>query len=105
LPGGHKLLAGLTSKNISYFINPDASEANPQAVMLGDDNLQVRGLRVKPGLLELASNTPVTWTPGRHGLSGNLAMADGSAQSATASGLKAYLNNSTNTAPTRLAIP
>jgi len=94
----------LSSSNISYFINLDSSEANPQAVMTGDDNLEIRGVRVKSGLLTFSSNTPIAWTAERHGLSGNLGMADGSVQGANSSTLKIWLS-STNSAPIRLAIP
>ena len=34
---------GFSGANISYFVNPDAAEAYPQMIMLGDDNLLVDG--------------------------------------------------------------
>jgi prepilin-type processing-associated H-X9-DG protein len=99
----------LTSSNLSYFINPDSNEANPQDIMTGDDNLEIRRVRVRPGLLTLSANTPIAWSADRHGFSGNLGMADGSCQSATCSGLSNYLFNSflssTNAVSLRLAIP
>jgi hypothetical protein len=95
----------LTSKNISYFINLDAPEANPQAILSGDDNLTIHGVRVKSGLLVLSNNTPLIWGADRHRLHGNLGLADGSVQSATDSGLAHYLSNSTNGGSLRLAIP
>jgi hypothetical protein len=94
----------LTAKNVSYFVNPDAVEANPQEVMIGDDNLVVRGARVRSGLLTISASDPVAWGSDRHKHTGNLGMADGSCQSATDAGLKAYLSlASTNSL--RLAIP
>ncbi len=94
----------LTSSNISYFINPDSNEANPQDIMMGDDNLEIRGMRVKSGLLTISSDTPIAWTAERHKSSGFILMADGSVQGAINSTLKNWLA-STNSAPIRLAIP
>jgi prepilin-type N-terminal cleavage/methylation domain-containing protein len=94
----------LTATNVSYFVNADAVEANPQDIMLGDDNLQIHSTRLKSGLRTIFTNDPVSWAPGRHDHSGNLGMADGSCQSATDTGLKLYLTlASTNSL--RLAIP
>ena len=101
----------LTTKNISYFYKPDAREQNPQDIMLGDDNLTVRGVRVKSGLLTFTNVVPFGWTADRHRGCGNLGLADGSVQSATVSGLAAFLRNYTNDLPAtngftlRLAIP
>jgi prepilin-type processing-associated H-X9-DG protein len=99
----------LTSKNISYFVNVDASESNPQEIMAGDDNLAIHGVRVKSGWLELSSNNPAIWTPERHGFRGNVALADGSVIGLNNSSVKNYWLNSwpgTSNAPTaRLAIP
>lgn len=103
----------LTSRNVSYFVNMDANESNPQDIMSGDDNLAIRGVRVKSGLLVVSNNVPFAWawTAERHRFSGNLMMADGSVQSATKSGLNNYLNHatndisSTNSVWVRLAIP
>jgi prepilin-type processing-associated H-X9-DG protein len=94
----------LTWKNISYFLNVDASEANPQDFLAGDDNLEIHGARVKSGLLEISSNIPVAWFPGRHRFSGNVAMADGSVSAVNDSGLRNWFN-STNFTPMRVAIP
>jgi hypothetical protein len=94
----------LTATNVSYFVNPDAEEINPQDVMIGDDNLQIYGTRLKSGLRIISTNDPVSWGPDRHKHVGNLGMADGSCQSATDTGLRVYLSlASTNTI--RLAIP
>ncbi|HUC86142.1 MAG TPA: hypothetical protein VL970_13180, partial [Candidatus Acidoferrales bacterium] len=98
----------LTSSNINYFVNVDASESNPQDIMLGDDNLEINGVRVKSGLLIISNGMSFRWTADRHGRCGNLGMADGSVQSASNSGLSAYASNSTPlgmAADLRLAIP
>ena len=101
----------LTTKNLSYFYKLDASESNPQDILLGDDNLTIRGVRVKSGVLVLSNWDTISWSADRHRSHGNLALADGSVQSATRSGLHAYLGNATNAPPAtnaalvRLAIP
>jgi hypothetical protein len=101
----------LTARNISYFINLDASEANPQDILIGDDNLTVRGMRVKSGLLAISNQVSIGWTADRHRLCGNLALADGSVQSVNNHGLNAYWGNTTNLVSgtngirVRLAIP
>lgn len=96
--------SSLTSNTVSYFVNPDAIEANPQDVMCGDDNLQINGVRAKPGLLTLSPDIPVTWSSARHKYSGNLTMADGSVQSYSNRGLQKYLFP-TNSTSLRLALP
>lgn len=107
---------------ISYFINGDATEVDPQMVMSGDSNI---------GNQSTANNAPSSWRFGStaaaplasapppqqllaaafstannawawtasdfHQKSGNLQMADGSVQQASISGLHDYLRNSTNT--------
>jgi prepilin-type processing-associated H-X9-DG protein len=94
----------LTAKNVSYFVNPDAIEANPQDIMGGDDNLEINSLRVKSGLSIISSNSPVTWSADRHKFSGNIAFADGSVQGMNNSELANWLR-STNFTTMRLAIP
>jgi prepilin-type processing-associated H-X9-DG protein len=99
----------LTSSNLSYFINPDSNESNPQDIMTGDDNLEIRGVRVKSGLLTISANNPIAWSADRHGRSGNVGMADGSCQNISNFGLTNYFLNSvlstTNATSWRLAIP
>jgi hypothetical protein len=119
---------GTAASKISYFINGDATEANPQDVMTGDDNIGNNGVgtsasgvanfRFGASLTANTCNAAVNgttsvgitdtafgpagywaWTANDfHQKSGNLGMADGSCQSATISGLHNYLNNSTNSA-------
>jgi prepilin-type N-terminal cleavage/methylation domain-containing protein len=112
----------VTSK-VSYFVNADATEANPQDIMTGDDNIgnatsatapattrygaganntiASAGTGTTVGITTVAfsSTTPLSWTANDfHQKSGNLGMADGSCQNATISGLHNYLANSTNSA-------
>jgi prepilin-type processing-associated H-X9-DG protein len=94
--------------HISYFLNLNASEAYPQEVMLGDDNLAINGVPVKSGWLLLSSNAPVSWTAERHGHVGNLGFADGSVAEESSSGLRNALELSIEGTPfttNRLVIP
>ncbi|HUC85040.1 MAG TPA: prepilin-type N-terminal cleavage/methylation domain-containing protein [Candidatus Acidoferrales bacterium] len=114
------------SSGISYFVNGDATEANPQDVMTGDDNIGINGATVSgpanyrfgtsSGVTTMAAataalfvgitdaawgtgNTYWSWTANDlHQKAGNVGLADGSCQSATITGLHNYLANSTNSA-------
>ena len=90
-------------RNISYFVSVDASESDPQALMSGDDNFEVGGVPVNSGLLILTSNTPLAWSAARHHFTGNVALADGSVQSFSNTGLINCLQTGLGT--NRLAIP
>ena len=95
----------LSNSNLSYFVGVDVTnELHPQLILSGDCNFGIGGKPVKPGLLSLWTNDPVAWQSPRHGTSGNLGLADGSVQSATASGLRYYLVQTVR-ATNRLAIP
>jgi prepilin-type processing-associated H-X9-DG protein len=87
------------NSHISYFINPDASEAYPQMIMSGDDNLAVNGVPVKSGLLLLSGNASVSWTTERHGRVGNLGFADGSVAEESSAGFQNALILATNGTP------
>jgi competence protein ComGC len=93
--------AGFSAKNISYFINIDASEANPQLLLVGDDNFEIDGIPVKSGILKLKPNQQIGWTRERHKFVGNVAITDGSVQQLTTKGLQDWSNLATN----RIAIP
>jgi len=121
---GENAQPGGNSK-ISYFINGDATEANPQDIMTGDDNIGNNSATTASSTAAYrfgqtsAANTSVTaatgatcvgittlafsgnpwwsWTANDfHQKAGNLGLADGSVQGATISGLHQYLSNSTN---------
>ena len=79
---------GFSDANISYFYSLDADESNPQMILLGDDNLAVNGVRVRPGILNLWTNATVGWTAERMGRfhgAGNVVLAEGSAQEMSSS--------------------
>ena len=94
----------LKSSNLSYFVNVEAKESNPQDVMMGDDNFEIRGLPVKSGLLVISATNAVAWSADRHQFRGNLWMADGSVQGINQTGLAGHLC-SANAGAIRLAIP
>jgi competence protein ComGC len=94
----------LMDSNISYFLNLDATEEAPQTILYGDDNLIVNGKPVRPGILNLTTNSFVEWSAERHHFAGNIALADGSVQQTTSS----FLHNmiaATGAATNRLIIP
>jgi hypothetical protein len=95
---------GFSAKNISYFVGVDAKEANPQMMLLGDDNFEIRGVPVESGLLQISTNTPIAWSAARHGHEGNVALTDGSVQQLTTAGLQQAFRN-VGTATNRIAIP
>jgi len=119
---------GNAFSKISYFVNGDATEANPQDVMTGDDNIGNQTTTINmasnyrfgasANSTSVAEATAATtagitttaysaasgnwaWTANDfHQKAGNLGLADGSVQSATISGLHQFLANSTNSQPT-----
>ncbi|HSY43338.1 MAG TPA: hypothetical protein VK811_05465 [Candidatus Acidoferrum sp.] len=87
------------NSHISYFLNPDASEAYPQEIMIGDDNLAIDGVPVKSGLVLLSPIAGISWTTERHGRVGNLGFADGSVAEESSSDLQNALILATNGTP------
>jgi type II secretory pathway pseudopilin PulG len=104
------------NSHISYFINVDVTnETYPQTILSGDDNFEIGDVPVKSGLLELSSNTLVSWTLDRHTSYksyfwsavhgyGNIGLGDGSVQMLSQSGLLQAIQQ-TGVATNRLAIP
>jgi prepilin-type N-terminal cleavage/methylation domain-containing protein len=120
--------ATVCGSKISYFVNGDATEANPQDIMTGDCNIgnnastsstaaSASRFGVAAGATSeiVASSSASTesgctsvafsgspwwsWTANdMHQKTGNLGIADGSVQGATIVGLHTYLSNSTNSA-------
>ena len=70
----------LTISNISYLMNRDASDDEPQLLLSGDDNLLVNRSPAPPGTLVLPTNAAVIWSTNRYRAAGNLGFADGSAR-------------------------
>jgi prepilin-type N-terminal cleavage/methylation domain-containing protein len=116
--------APTSTGKISYFFNGDASDTDPQIVVMGDLNFgSVATAANAPstyafGNTSISARTQLTpsaatttgvanwvslnagawsWTTETHTKSGNIGLADGSVQSVTISGLHTALQNSTNT--------
>jgi prepilin-type N-terminal cleavage/methylation domain-containing protein len=109
----------------SYFVNGDATEADPQIILGGDRNIGLGGATTantaapfafialvgsptvasqssEKTLTSAASNptgttTQWNWSQEMHQKTGNLLLADGSVQQTTISSLHTAMNNSTNT--------
>jgi prepilin-type processing-associated H-X9-DG protein len=95
----------LTSSNVSYFVGADVTnDVNPSLILSGDCNFEIGGKPVASGLFSLGTNAPIVWRANRHNKWGNLGFGDGSVQSATQSGLRAYVA-ATGVATNRWAIP
>ena len=105
-PGSPPYLVPFTpTNNLSYFVGLDADNAKPDTIIAGDDHFKIGKTRPKPGLLQLATNSPVTWTKKRfHEYGGNVGMADGSVQRYSTPAFRAALVK-TGIATNRLAMP
>jgi hypothetical protein len=82
----------LSNSNVSYFIGLDSLPTDPQTIFSGDRNL-TNGLRIKNGILELPANIPAGWTGEMHKRVGNVALADGSVQQVSMTGLRSTIEN------------
>ena len=102
---------------VSYFINGDATEADPQMVMSGDYNIGTKnaaaGVAATYGSSMSAAGTAnavayvqygaavISWSASDlHKKTGNAQMSDGSVQSPTVTGLQTLMQNGTNTVAT-----
>lgn len=94
--------AGLSNKDISYFVGFDAQETAPQSILSGDRNITGG---ITNGFLRLIpANAQLGWTKEIHQNAGNIGLGDGSVQQATSRVLTQQRANITN-AIIRLAIP
>ena len=98
------------TNNVSYFIEGDATELNPQMILSGDESIGTAantasttaagsrfGSKQQFPAIAAGANTSWSWTGNDlHQSSGNLVLSDGSVQSVTISGLKTALLNTTN---------
>lgn len=97
--------AGLSAKNISYFVGLDAATNHPQIFLSGDDNFVIAKVSVKSGLLAFSTNAPIAFTAERHGNGGNIGLADGSVRAAGLGYSLQQMIMETGAATNRLAIP
>jgi prepilin-type processing-associated H-X9-DG protein len=79
--------------NLSYFVDLDAQESNPQMLLAGDRNLNADNAP-ENGILKLVPGQRVSWTQTIHVNNGNVALADGSVQQFSNSGVREALKNS-----------
>jgi len=87
----------LSNTNVSYFIGVDAEDLYPGGLPVGDRNLSLNDIPVKPGLVSLSTNSLVGWTTEMHNRQGNIGLADGSVQQLTSAKLRQALQwNGTN---------
>ncbi len=101
---------------VSYFINGDATESDPQMVMSGDYNIGTVGaaagvaatygasmaaagkIGTAPAYVQYTSGKWMSWSlSDLHKKTGNIQMSDGSVQAPTVTGLQTALQNGTNT--------
>src|SRR5882672_5161458 len=85
-----RFISFTSDNNLSYFAALDAQDTFPQRPLCGDRNLAIGGRPVPHGLLEVWTNTAVTWfgPRSRHNGNGNIALADGSVQQVTSPRLR-----------------
>jgi hypothetical protein len=88
------------TNNISYFVNGDAVESDPQMILAGDNNVALNSTSTRYSSAQKLStffSAGAFTTTDLHQGSGNCAMSDGSVQSVSSSGFRSLLQNSTNT--------
>jgi prepilin-type processing-associated H-X9-DG protein len=93
-----------SDNQVGYFVGVDAGDVPSSLFLCGDRNLAINGVPAKHGLLELRTNSAISWGKPRHGGAGNIALADGSVQGWSSLALGAAVRSST-LATNRLAIP
>jgi prepilin-type processing-associated H-X9-DG protein len=94
--------AKLTSANISYFLNADATYLNQAQIIAGDRDVTLGGSLASPGLLPIPDPSLVDWGSVLHDRGGNVALVDGSVHQVTRTQFRKLLEiGSTN----RLIIP
>jgi hypothetical protein len=108
---------------VSYFLNGDATESDPQAILVGDCNIGAFGTTTLSAASTYTFNQTAiggsrtvlagqklvgtafagaagpfwSWTSDLHQKAGNLAITDGSVSQVSISGLHTAFQNSTNT--------
>ena len=105
-------LGNFNNSAVSYFVNGDATEADPQMVMSGDCNIGLGNAGNAAATTRFYTSPAYipgvngwAWTANdMHAGSGNIQLSDGSVQSVTISGLKTLLNNGTNSIPSGVPV-
>ena len=95
--------AAYQSNAVSFFVGLDGYEQLPIAMLAGDRNVtggvadDCASVAARPGVAAsefVAGNTAVRWTNAVHGLSGDIALTDGSVQRANKRELQELVNES-----------
>ena len=94
----------LLNVNASYFVELDVTPTNAETIVLGDRNLTLNDIPVKPGLISIATNSLLGWTDEIHLKQGNIGLADGSVQQLSTPKLRNALEHS-EFVTNRLAVP
>jgi prepilin-type processing-associated H-X9-DG protein len=96
---------GLKNQNISYFVDLDVHEFNPQMFLDGDRNITGES-DPENGILKLVPGRRASWTQDIHVNRGNVGLADGSVQQFSNGGLREALQNSGDPTNTwRISLP
>jgi len=83
--------ASLRNPNLSYFLGFMAKETEPHSLLGGDRNLATNGVAVSNCIVDVNSNSVLSWTAELHGSSGNVMLGDGSVQQWTSTILRTGL--------------
>ncbi len=90
--------------NVSYFIDVDSRETEPERFLSGDRNLAVGSQPLNHGLFFLTNNTPLGWTTAIHNSCGNIGFGDASVRLLTSPELAKAVQKQ-DFATNRLVIP
>jgi len=77
----HATLSVLRNSAVSYFVNLDAKETDPDAVFIGDRNVYVPERRATNALLTVSGTNHLQWTGSQHTNRGNIQRSDGRVES------------------------
>jgi len=97
----------ISNSNVSYAIGLDADETQPNMILVSDNHM-TSSLPRKGAIIELSASKSVAWSKKLHGGAGNIALADGSVQQVTSTGLWMQVTTALTSAPTnrhRLEFP
>jgi hypothetical protein len=97
-----KTFGTLTSGNISYFLNADASWKVQEQILAGDRDVAMSNAPAPAGLLPIADADALSWANILHKGGGNVGLVDGSVYQLTTRDLRRLF---TNGITTRLVIP
>jgi hypothetical protein len=79
--------------NVSYFLEPDATNIKLNMLLSGDRNLSIDGNQLS-GLINLGTNSLLSWTGEIHRNAGNIGLPDGTVQQLTSELLRQQLATS-----------